>query len=246
METTDVALPPASETGPEVSAAGRIPGAFFSPVRTFESIARRPTWLAPLLLWTILSVATTAILLPKIDYEQVIREAIQRRGQTVPENQMASIVERQKKFGSIFGWVGGAASPVVLSLLVAVVIWGSFKVFGYDARFPQAFGVTTHAYLPGVLKGAFLMFLVSRQETVNPQNLGDLLSSNLGFLVPADSSKALHALLQSFDIFALWVVVLLVIGFAAAAKTRRGAAAGIIGTLWLLTIAVRVGWNALF
>jgi Yip1-like protein len=246
METTNVALPPASDTGTEVSAVGRIPGAFFSPVRTFESIARRPTWLAPLLIWTILSVATTAVLLPKIDYDQVVREALQRRGQTIPEDRMASIVERQKKFGSIFGWVGGAVTPAVLSALVAVVIWGSFKVFGYDARFSQAFGATTHAYLPGVLKGAFLMFLVARQETVNPQNLGDLLSSNLGFLVPADSSKTLHALLASFDVFALWVVVLLVIGFAAATKARRGAAAGIIGTLWVLTVALRVGWNALF
>jgi Yip1-like protein len=246
METTNVALPPASDTAAEVSAVGRIPGAFFSPVRTFESIARRPTWLVPLLIWTILSVVTTAVLLPKIDYEQMTREALQRRGQTVPEDRMASIVERQKKFGSIFGWVGGAVTPAVLSALVAVVIWGSFKVFGYDARFSQAFGATTHAYLPGVLKGAFLLFLVARQETVNPQNLGDLLSSNLGFLVPADSSKVLHALLASFDVFALWVVVLLVIGFAAAAKARRGAAAGIIGTLWILTVALRVGWNAIF
>ncbi len=246
METTDIALPPASDAGPEVSAVGRIPGAFFSPVRTFESIARRPTWLAPLLLWTILSLATTAVLLPKIDYEQVTRDTLQRRGQTIPEDRLASIVERQKTFGSIFGWVGGAVTPAALSALVAVVIWGSFKAFGYDARYSQAFGATAHAYLPGVLKGAFLMLLVSRQETVNPQALGDLLRSNLGFLVAADSSKALHALLQSLDLFALWVVVLLVVGFAAAAKARRGVAAGIIGTLWLLTVAVRVGWNVIF
>ncbi len=246
METTDIALPPASDAGPEVSAVGRIPGAFFSPVRTFESIARRPTWLAPLLLWTILSLATTAVLLPKIDYEQVTRDTLQRRGQTIPEDRLASIVERQKTFGSIFGWVGGAVTPAALSALVAVVIWGSFKAFGYDARYSQAFGVTAHAYLPGVLKGAFLMLLVTRQETVNPQALGDLLRSNLGFLVAADSSKALHALLQSLDLFALWVVVLLVVGFAAAAKARRGVAAGIIGTLWLLTVAVRVGWNVIF
>jgi hypothetical protein len=246
MDTTDVVVPPASDAGPEVSAAGRIPGAFFSPVRTFESIARRPTWLAPLLIWTILSGATTAVLLPKIDYEQMTREALQRRGQTIPEDRMASIVERQKKFGSIFGWVAGTVTPAVLSALVAVVLWGSFKVFGYDARFSQAFGATTHAYLPGVLKGAFLLLLISRQETVNPQTLGDLLRSNLGLLVPAESSKALHALLQSFDVFALWIVVLLVIGFAAAAKAKRSAAAGIIGTLWLLTVAIRVGWNVLF
>ncbi|HSP95071.1 MAG TPA: hypothetical protein VLU06_11000, partial [Thermoanaerobaculia bacterium] len=86
----------------------------------------------------------------------------------------------------------------------------------------------------------------TRQETVNPQALGDLLASNLGFLVPADSSKPLHSLLSSFDIFSLWSLVLFVIGFAAAARVKRGAAAGIIVTLWLVAVGLGVGWNAIF
>lgn len=106
--------------------------------------------------------------------------------------------------------------------------------------------MTTHAFLPGVLKAAFLLFLITRQETVNPQALGDLLTSNLGFLVPRDSSKPLHALFQSLDIFSLWSLCLFVIGFAAAASVKRGPAAGVIVTLWLLTVAIRVGWNAIF
>lgn len=228
------------------SALARLPGVFFSPVRTFESIARRPTWLAPLILWTAMSVGVTAALLPKIDWDQLTRQAMQRQGQTVPEDRMASIVERQKKFGGIFGWVIGVASPAVVSLLVAVVLWGAFKAFGWDTRFSQAFGVTTHGFLPGVLKAAFLLFLITRQETVNPQALGDLLRSNLGFLLPRDSSKPLHSLLQSLDIFSLWSLCLFVVGFAAAAKVKRGAAAGIVVTLWLLAVAIGVGWNMIF
>jgi hypothetical protein len=228
------------------SALARLPGVLFSPVRTFESIARRPTWLAPLVLWTAMSVGVTAALLPKIDYDQLTRQAMQSKGQTVPEERMASIVEQQKRFGGIFGWVIGAVSPAVVSLLVAVVLWGAFKAFGWDTRFSQAFGVTTHAFLPGVLKAAFLLFLITRQETVNPQALGDLLSSNLGFLVPRDSSKPLHSLLQSLDIFSLWSLCLFVVGFAAAAKVKRGAAAGVIVTLWLLAVAIGVGWNMIF
>jgi hypothetical protein len=228
------------------SALARLPGVLFSPVRTFESIARRPTWLAPLVLWTAMSVGVTAALLPKIDYDQLTRQAMQSKGQTVPEDRMASIVEQQKRFGGIFGWVIGAVSPAVVSLLVAVVLWGAFKAFGWDTRFSQAFGVTTHAFLPGVLKAAFLLFLITRQETVNPQALGDLLSSNLGFLVPRDSSKPLHSLLQSLDIFSLWSLCLFVVGFAAAAKVKRGAAAGVIVTLWLLAVAIGVGWNMIF
>jgi hypothetical protein len=246
MGASETALPPSSEVGPSDAGLARLAGVFFSPVAAFDSIARRPTWIAPLLLWTALSVGVTAVLLPKIDYEQLIREAIQKRGQTIPEDRMASIVEQQKKFGAIFGWVAGSASPAVISLLAAVVIWGSFKAFGWDTRFPQAFGVTTHAFLPGVLKSGLLLFLITRQETVNPQTLGDLLASNLGFLVPRDSSKPLHSLLQSFDVFSLWSLGLFVIGFAAAAKVKRGAAAGIIVTLWLVVVGLGVAWNAIF
>lgn len=246
MGASEIPIPPSSEARSSDPGLARLPGVFFSPVATFESIARRPTWIAPLLLWTALSIGVTAVLLPKIDYEQLTRQAIQKRGQTVPEDRIASIVEQQKKFGGLFGWVFGTASPVVVSLLTAVVIWGAFKAFGWETRFPQAFGVTTHAFLPGCLKAALLLFLITRQETVNPQALGDLLASNLGFLVPADSSKPLHSLLSSFDIFSLWSLVLFVIGFAAAARVKRGAAAGIIVTLWLVAVGLGVGWNAIF
>ena len=244
-EAGEAPAPLASDAASD-SALARIPGVFFSPGRSFESIARRPTWLAPLILWTAVSVGVTAALLPKIDYDQVVRQAMQQRNQTVSEDRMATIVEQQKKFGGIFGWVIGLASPTVVSLIVAVVLWGSFKAFGWDTRFSQAFGVTAHAFLPGVLKAAFLLFLITRQETVNPQALGDLLTSNLGFLVPRDQSKPLHSLLQSFDIFSLWSLCLFVVGFASATKVKRGAAAGIIVTLWLLAVAIGVGWSMIF
>ena len=241
---TDAA--PVAAPEPPPSAVGRIVGAIVSPGEAFASIARRPTWLPPLLLWTALSIGVTAVLLPKIDYERMTRQAMERRGQTVPEDRMASIVEQQKKFGAIFGWAFGGAGPIVVSLFVTVVIWGSFKAFGWDATFKQAYGVTTHAYLPGVLKAAILGFLVSRQESINPQALGDLLRSNLGFLVARDSSKALHSLLGSIDVFSLWTVFLFVIGFSEAARIKRGSAAAVIVTLWLLTVAIGVAWNAIF
>ena len=242
----EIGVPAAASGGPEVSAAARSPGVFFSPVRTFESIARRPTFLAPLILWTLASLATTWVLLPKIDYEQLTRQALQKRGQSVPEERITAIVEQQKKIGSAIAWASGAAAPSVIALIATVVIWGSFKAFGWDTHFSQAFGVTTHAFLPGVAKSLFLMFVITRQESVNPRELADLLRSNLGFLVESDSSKGLHAFLQSIDIFSLWCLALLVVGFAAAARIKRGAAAGVIVTLWLLVVAIGVGLKMLF
>jgi len=55
------------------------------------------------------------------------------------------------------------------------------------------------------------------------------------------------ATLESIARRPTWVAPrLFVIGFAAAARVKRGPAAGVIVTLWLLTVAIRVGWNAIF
>jgi hypothetical protein len=240
------ATPAAQAPEPAPSGVGRVLGAILSPGETFESIAKRPTWLAPLLLWTALSLGVTAVLLPKIDWERMIRTQMEKSGQTVPEERLQSIIESRKKIGGPISYGIGTISPAIVALLTAVVIWGSFKAFGWDTTFKQSFGVTTHAFLPGVLKAVLLGVLVWRQETVDPQAMGDLLRSNLGFLVARDSSKALHALLTSIDIFSFWSVWLFVIGFAAAAKIKRGAAAGVIVTLWVIATACGVAWNAIF
>ncbi len=238
-----VASPALSQ--PETGAIARVPGALFSPTKTFESIARRPTWLVPLLLWTIFSVAITAVILPRVDYEKVIRASMEKRGQTVPEERLQSIVETQKKIAPmIYGGIA-VVTPAIISLLVALVFWGAFKAFGWDATFKQAFGVTTHAFLPGIFASLLLLPLLLRQETVDPQNLGDLLRSNLGFLVDS-SSKMLHSLLQSIDFFSFWSLALLVIGFAAAAKISRKSAAGVIVTIWFLFVVGKAGLSSLF
>jgi hypothetical protein len=230
----------------EVGAVGRIPGAIFSPGTTFASIARRPTWVLPLLLWTVLSVVVTSLIIPKIDWERVTRQALEKRNQKVPEDQMSTVVDRSRKVGSTISWVAGFAGPAIASLFVALVIWGSFKAFGWDTTFRQSYGVTTHAFLPGILGSVLLIPIVVKRETIDPEGIRDLLRSNLGFLVERDTAKVAHAVLQSIDLFSIWTIVLLVIGFAAAAKIPKKSAAGVIIGLWVVLVLVKAGWAAIF
>ena len=239
------AAPPIPAAEPAPSAVGRIVGALVSPGETFASIARRPTWLLPLLLLTAVSLAVTLLVQPKIDYQQMMRDIFEARGQTVSEDQLATIVEAQKRRGPVIGYLRGGVGPAVAFLVVAGAIWASFKAFGWDTTFRQAFGVTTHAFLPGLINGAILAFLVSRQETVNVLALEDIVRSNLGFLVER-SSKVLHTLLVCVDAFSIWSFLLLVTGFSFAAKIRRGAAAGVIGGLWGVWVLVRIGLASIF
>jgi len=230
---------------PEVGSVARIPGALFSPTRTFESIARRPTWFPPLLLWTALSIVVTFLILPRIDYDRMIRGALEKRGQTLPEERVQSIIEGQKKMAPVL--YGGIAvvAPTVVSLIVTLVFWGAFKAFGWDATFRQAFGATAHGFLPGVLGSLILIPVLMGRETVDPRNMGDLLRSNLGFLVDP-ASKMLHSLAQSLDIFSIWSLALLVIGYSAAAKVSRKAAAGVIVTLWAVFVLAKAALAGLF
>jgi hypothetical protein len=230
----------------EVGTVARIPGAIFSPGVTFASIARRPTWVLPLLLWTALSVVVTSLIIPKIDWERVTRQALEKRNVKISEDAMPAQVERSRKIGSTAYWVGGFAVPAVVSLFVALVIWGSFKAFGWDTTFQQAFGVTTHAYLPGILGSVLFIPIVLKRETIDPAGIRDLLRSNLGFMVERDSAKVAHAVLQSIDLFSIWTIVLLIIGFAAAAKILKKSAAGVIVGLWVILVLIRAGWAAIF
>lgn len=239
----NAAAPGAPSSGD--SAFGRIPGVFFAPGKTFEAIARRPTWILPVLLWLAASLGVSAVLLPRMDFEKMTRERFEKSGRTVPDEQLQTIVERQKQFAPIFGYAGAALVPFVVTLLTAVILWGAFRAFGWDTTFPQSLGATAHAYLPSVLGALLLLPLVARQETVDPAAMGDLLRSNLGFLVPRDQ-KVLHALLSSIDLFAFWSLALFVIGFAAAAKIRKGPAAGVILALWAVYVLGKAGLAGVF
>jgi hypothetical protein len=227
------------------SALARIPGVFLSPTRTFEAIAARPTWIAPVILWVLCSVAVSAVLIPRMDFERMMRERLDRGGQKVSDEQVQSIVERQKRFAPVFGYAGAVLAPLLITLLVAVVLWGSFRAFGWDASYPQALGVTSHSFLPGVVGSLLLLPLIARQDRVDPSAMGDLLRSNLGFLAAPDA-KALHSLLAALDIFSVWTLALLTVGFAMAAKVRRGQAAGIILSLWAIYVLGKAGFAAIF
>jgi hypothetical protein len=235
---------PGPPPGP-VSAVGRLVGVFFSPGATFRSIAAKPGFVAPLVLWTLVSLALYAAMAPKFDYDRMIRASIEKRGQTVPEERIQSIVATQKKIAPIIGTVISAAVPTVATLIVALVFWASFKAFGWDVTFRQGVGITAHSFLPSVIGTLLLVPVVLQRESIDPQGVPDLLRSNLGFLVDKASSPALHSLLGSVDVFSLWTLILLTIGFAAAGRTSRKAAAGVVFTIWALFVLGKAGLAAL-
>jgi membrane protein, antimicrobial resistance system len=243
MDNSAISPEPAAP-GPD-SPLGRIVGVFTSPARTFSSIARRPGFVLPLLIATVLSVVATAALLPRMDFEAALREQMAARDETVSEERIEKIVAAQKRFsGLVYAW--GALAPTVISLLLTGIFWLSFKAFGWDHTFRQSLGVTSHAYLPNCLAAILLIVFTLRLDRFNPADLGDLVRSSPAFLIDRRENPVLHSLLQSFDVFSIWSLVLLVIGYSIAAKVSRAKAASIVASLWALYVLGKAGFTALF
>jgi hypothetical protein len=244
-----VSTPPenleAEAADPAASPLARVAGVFGSPGPTFASIARRPGWVLPLVISTLLSIAATAAVLPRIDVDTAVRERLAAKGVTMPEERIERIVDTQKRFSGL-GYVWALLANTVIALILATVFWVSFKAFGWDLAFRQSLGVTTHALLPYIGTTMLLILFVTPLDLVNPADLGDLTKSNLGFLVDRRANPVLHSLAASIDVFTFWVLALLVIGFAAAAKVPRRRALFVIGGLWVLFVIGKAGARAIF
>lgn len=228
------------------SGFGRVIGALVSPEKTFRSIAERPTWVVPLLLLVLITSLVGYQVGQRVDFEQQIRQQMAER-EGVSEEQIQRSVDFMEKFGRILFLAPAVLSPVIY-LLIALVFLVALRLSGSDIRFSQSFSVTLHAMVPWVIHGLLSYPLILRQETLDPEALerGGVLMSNLAALAPEGSGKVLLALLASLDLFSIWTLVLLIIGYRAVARVSTTTATAVTLTLWLLLLAVKLGSAAIF
>lgn len=231
----------------ETSAFGRLVGVFTSPGKTFASIAAKPNWLAPVLAGLIAGIALTAVVFPRMDMRQIVRQSIEESGREIPPEQMDVIVERGAKVAKVGPVVGIVSQPILL-LIIAGLFLVIFKLAGGDPTFAGSFSVAAHGLLPNALGALLSIPVVMSKATLGYEQVktGSFLASNLGALAPEGTNRALLGLLSSIDVFSIWSLVLLVIGYRAAAKVSKGTAIGVVVGVWAVYVLCKVGLTAVF
>lgn len=229
------------------SSFGRLIAVLVAPGKTFRSIAERPTWLVPLVVGMLLTGVITTLFMQRTDMEEVIRARIEQSGREVPQEMVDQQVEFMERFGWVFGLVAVVVVPVA-NVLTAALLLAIFKMLGSDLTFKQSFSTYLYGMTPWVAASLLtLPILWSRGSlTIEEVEAGGVLMSNLAFLAPEDAGAALRTALASLDLFSLWAIILLTIGYRIVARVSTGAAAGAVGGLWLVWVLVKVGWAAAF
>ena len=223
-------------------------GALSEPEKTFQGLVARPTWWLPFVLLIVAVAGSIAVATPKIDYDQTVRDAFEKRaektGAKVPESQIAEAAERSRKFA----WLGapiGTLFVAVAFFAIAGILLGAAKAMGGELGYAQMLAIYGHSGLPNV-GGALLsipIFLTQPDASLTQQAAQRVVVSNLGALLPSDTAPALLAAASSLDVFALWSLALLVVGFRRIPELSPGSATAIPIVLWGLWVAAKVGWR---
>jgi hypothetical protein len=171
------------------NALSRIFGVLFSPKATFESIARRPTWLLPVLLLTVLSLGVLGIFGQRGGWPAYLQKqmAASSRFEQLPADQQQRALEQTLKFAPRFAYF-----EVVIVIFGAIVITSAilFGVFnglsGTKLKFKTSLGIVAHASMTGLVSGILGIVIVSLKDpaTIDLQNI---VASNAGTFLSSDA-----------------------------------------------------------
>ena len=118
-------------------------------------------------------------------------------------------------------------------------------MMGGAGNFKQAFSATLYAHFPRVVLGVIASVVVMARGMVDPTTMATVVKSSPAFLVDMKEQPVLFSLLGSFEIFQIWTIILLIIGFAALSKLSKAKTAAIVVSLWLVMLVVKIGFAAL-
>ena len=229
----------------------RLSGVFFEPSKTFADIARRPSWLLPLALMILASIGVTALYGQHVGWERLIRHQIETssRTQQLSPEQKEQAIATQSRIAPLFGYVGTVIGIPLYCLLAAGIFTGLVAgVMSAPVRFKQVFAVVTYASLPNVV-AALLTGVVILLKNPDDFDLQNPLMFNAGaFMDPEHSSKFLHSVATSIDLFSFWVILLMATGVKAAAgkKLSFGGALFVVVLPWAVYVLGKSALAGLF
>lgn len=230
----------ASQTAPPaLSEAQRILNTFVAPSKTFSDLRRNSRWWVPWLLLAVASVAFMMVVDQKVGFDQVAHNVIVNSSRAeqveqLPPDQRAQRYQSIARFSRIMAY----ASPVtglVLYLIIAAILMGTFRFgAGAEVGYKTSLAIVMYGSLPFVISA--LLGMVSLSAGANPEsfNLNNPVASNPAYFMDMAGNKFFYTLASALDVFTIWCMVLMAIGFARNTKLRAATAFTVIASWYLL------------
>ena len=229
------------------SSIARVVGVLFSPEKVFTALREKPTWLVALVVLVVLGTLAGYLVGQKLDWEVVAREQIEQSSRQLSEDQIEGSIEVTEKLGPILVIAVPLLFGPAVYLLIALLFWVILKMLGGDFSYQASFATTLHGMMPSAVQALLTVPVVLGRSELDYEAVetGSVLASNLGAFASEGTSNAMLALLSSVDVFSIWNMILLSIGYAVVGKVSRGKAAAVVLGLWVVYILFKVGSAAI-
>jgi hypothetical protein len=228
----------------------RLFGVIWEPRPVFQDLAARPRFWVPLILLTALSILYVFTFSRVVGWETFMRQQFETnpRVQEMPPEQRQQAMEQGMKFGVAMGYAGSAVGFAVISLVIAGVMLGLFNALaGADLTFRKVFSLVCYAFVPSVIATilALVTMFLKNPEDFDLQN--PLILNAGAFLDKSSTPGWLYSIATSLDLFNIWIILLLALGLAVAArKVAFSKSLTLVVSAWVVWVLVKAGWTAAF
>jgi hypothetical protein len=223
---------------------------YFSPREAFARIVRAPKVLVPLVAYAVVVLGFTGVWMSKMDAREFMKTQIEEspRADQMSAEQKEQIIEQQARFMGVFGWVVGPVFIAIMLLVVSAALMFIYRFFyAGDVSFKQSFAIVIWTFLAVSLVSVPVTLAVLALKGDWNVDPNQAVMANLGLLLDKQTAaKPLWALATSIDVFVLWMVFLLAVGFGVACRKPTSSTIWGVGTAWAFIVLCKVGWAAIF
>jgi hypothetical protein len=242
---------PAPAGGEKLSTIQRLTNVFFAPSKTFNDLNRDTNWWAAWLLISVFALVFVFAMQKQVGFEQMTKneiaaspKATERIDKLAPEAR-DNAIRMQSKISQYFTY-GIPVLLLIYAVVIGAVLMGTFNFgLGTEVKFGTALAIVLYAWVPGILKS--LLAAISLFAGADPEgfNVRNPVATNLGFFVNRIDHPVLHSMLSWVDIFAIWYVVLMGIGFACVSKVPRQKSIWVVAGWYILVALIGSGFVAI-
>ncbi len=230
------------ETHP-LSQVERVVDTFVAPSKTFNDVLRSASWWLPYVLLILSAYALTAAIQTKVGWPQLVENEIHANPKQ--SDRMASLTpdqvatqQKAMRYSFQYGFYAAPLINLASLALIALVLWPTINFgFGGSATYGRVLCVTMYASLPGVLSGLLASGVLFAGRDPASFTTQALVGSNPGYYM--ETPGALKTFMTSLDVFSIWTAILLAIGLAIVARTKRSAGYFAVFGWFILVVLVK-------
>lgn len=230
----------------------RLINVFFSPTTTFTDIRRNARWWVPFLVSSLFAYALVITVDKKVGFERVTENQIKlnpkasERMDQLPPDQRARQMDLSVKITKGISYCIPAVF-LIIDLIVAGVLMATFNFgLGTEVTFGQSLALVMYSGLIGIVKSLLAMVTLFAGSNLDNFNFSNPVGTNPAYYMsPTDTAPWLYHAASWFDVFTIWMFVLLGIGFAVVGRKKISTGVAVMAGWFVVMVIISAGWAAL-